>query len=141
MAIYREGTPADREQYIDFANMVFSMTHVPHNFKALLPKVYGDGRQTDGMHNLAVDDQGRVRGVVAVLPGELDVLGETLRTGYLGTVSVHPFSRGEGHMKALMRMAIRRTAESGADLMMLGASASTMSTSASPPAGCRSATA
>ena len=120
MTIYRKGTPADREQYLDFANMVFSMGHVPHDFKALLPKVYGDGKPTDEMHNLAVDDQGRVRGVVAVLPGELTVLGETLKTGYLGTVSVHPYSRSEGHMKALMKMAIERTAADGADLMMLG---------------------
>ncbi|WHX49067.1 GNAT family N-acetyltransferase [Paenibacillus woosongensis] len=32
------------------------------------------------------------------------VCDDTLRACYLGTVSIHPRARGEGHMKALMDM-------------------------------------
>ena len=40
---YVLGTPADRDDIIDFANYVFSQAHVPHDFKKLLPKTYADG--------------------------------------------------------------------------------------------------
>ena len=118
--VYRKATEADRDKYIDFANLVFSMAHRPHDFKAMLPKVYGDGKQTASMQNLALDDQGNVRGLVAAMPGEMIVLGETLKTGYVGTVSVHPYARGEGHMKKLMAMAIDGMRAEGCDLSMLG---------------------
>ena len=120
MITYRKARPEDRRKYIDFANMVFSMNWAPHNFKTLLPKVYGDGRATDDMQNISVDENGDVRGLIAVMPDEMRVLDRTLRTGYVGTVSVHPFSRGEGHMKALMKMAIEGAQKDGIDLMMLG---------------------
>ncbi len=117
---YRIATEADRDKYIDFANLVFSMAHVPHDFKALLPKVYGDGKMTAQMQNLALDDTGNVRGLVAVMPGEMTVLDETIKTGYVGTVSVHPYARGEGHMKKLMHMAMDGMRASGCDMAMLG---------------------
>jgi len=118
--VYRIAGPADREKYIDFANMVFSCAHVPHDFKALIPKVYADGRDTDDMHNIAVRDDGSIRGLVAVMPNELTVAGTVLKTGYVGTVSTHPYGRGEGHMKKLMDMAISRMQEDGVDMAMLG---------------------
>lgn len=120
MTTYRPAGPDDRAKVIDFINMVFSMTARPHNFKTLIPKVYADGRGRDDIHNIAVDEKGDVRGVVAILPQEMRVLDETLRTGFVGSVSVHPFSRGEGHMKALMRLAVEREKARGADLIALG---------------------
>ena len=120
MITYRKARPEDRAKYIDFINMVFSMTWIPHNFKTLLPKVYGDGRETDDMQNIAVDENGNVRALIAVLPGTMRALGQTLRTGYVGSVSVHPFARSEGHMKALMKMAIEGAQAEGIDLMLLG---------------------
>jgi predicted N-acetyltransferase YhbS len=118
--VYRVATEADRDQYIDFANLVFSMAHRPHDFKAMLPKVYGDGKKTAHMQNLALDDAGNIRGLVAVMPNEMTVMGEVIRTGYLGTVSVHPYARGEGHMKKLMGMALDGMRADGCDLTMLG---------------------
>lgn len=117
---YRKATEADRDKYIDFANLVFSMAHRPHDFKAVVPKVYGDGKKTAHMQNLALDDQGNVRGLVAVMPNEMHVMGETLKTGYVGTVSVHPYARGEGHMKKLMQMALDEMRAEGCDLSLLG---------------------
>ena len=89
---YRKATEADRDRYIDLANLVFSMAHRPHDFKQLLPKVYGDGRETAHMQNIALDDAGNVRGLVAVvhalfagLPvaevGRVDAAAELRRLG------------------------------------------------------------
>ena len=88
--VYRKATEADREKYVDFANMVFSCAHEPHDFQKLIPKVYDPSQQTAYMHNIAVRDDGSVRGVVAVMPGVLNVMGTELKYGYVGTVSVHP---------------------------------------------------
>lgn len=118
--IYRKATEADREKYVDFANLVFSSAHVPHDFQKLIPKVYDPSRQTAYMHNIAVRDDGNIRGLVAVMPGVLNVLGAELKYGYVGTVSVHPYSRGEGHMKKLMAMAIDGMQAEGVDIAMLG---------------------
>lgn len=118
--IYRKATETDREKYVDFANLVFSCAHVPHDFQKLIPKVYDPARQTAYMHNIAVRDDGSIRGMVAVMPGVLNVLGVELKYGYVGTVSVHPYSRGEGHMKKLMAMAIEGMEADGIDIAMLG---------------------
>lgn len=118
--IYRKATENDREKYVDFANMVFSSAHVPHDFQKLIPKVYDPAQQTAYMHNIAVRDDGSIRGLVAVMPGVLNVLGDELKYGYVGTVSVHPYSRGEGHMKKLMAMAIEGMKADGVDIAMLG---------------------
>ena len=117
---YRKATAADREKYIDFANMVFSCAHVRHDFKALIPKVYADGRDTDDMHNIAIREDGSIRGLVAVMPNEMKIGSAVIKTGYVGTVSTHPYGRGEGHMKKLMNFAIDGMQADGVELAMLG---------------------
>lgn len=117
---YRKATEAERGKYLDFANMVFSCAHAPHDFQAMIPKVYGADKQTAHMQNIAVDENGNVRGLVAVMPGEMKVLDETLKTGFVGTVSVHPYGRGEGHMIRLMNMADEGMRADGVDIAMLG---------------------
>ena len=117
---YRKATENDREKYVDFANLVFSNAHVPHDFETLIPKVYGRNRKTAYMQNIAVRDDGAIRGLVAVMPNTLKIMDYTLRTGYVGTVSVHPYARGEGHMKKLMAMAIEGMQNDEMDLVMLG---------------------
>ena len=118
--VYRNATEEERSAYLDFANMVFSCAHVPHDFQALIPKVYGPDRRTAFMQHLALDEKGGIRGLVAAMPGEWSILGKRLRTAYVGTVSVHPYARGEGHMKKLMHMTLEEARKNGADLAMLG---------------------
>ena len=101
MVTYRRATASDRAKILDFINMVFSMTVRPHDFSTLIPKVYGPGRGLAEIHCIALDDNDAVRGVVAALPQEIHILDQTLRTAFVGSVSVHPYARGEGHMKAL----------------------------------------
>lgn len=119
---YLRGTAADRADIIDFANCVFSQTHVPHDFKALLPKVYADeaaGRGYEDWHFLA-KQEGRIRGLVACKPVTLHVQDNVLMAGAVGTVSVHLYARGEGHMKKLMTMMIDDGRARKYDFLFLG---------------------
>ena len=117
---YRNAAPDDRAKVIDFINMVFSVAHQPHDFKVLLPKVFADGRGQDDIHRIALDEAGGIRGSISLLPGELRAGNTSLRTGYVGNVSTHPYGRGEGHMKRLMEMTIRDARDMGMDLLLLG---------------------
>lgn len=119
MIEYRKASPAEREAYIELANYVFSHDHEPTDFEKLMPKVYGAEVESSSMHRVAVDEQGRLRSLVAVLPQTVTVGGDTLRAGFVGTVSVHPKARGEGHMKALMNAWLQELRET-CDIAVLG---------------------
>ena len=120
MITYRTALPSEREACLSLANQVFSRVSYPHDFAALLPKVYGPDVDSAQLHFLAVDDEQGIRGLVATLPGTLWVNGAPLKTGYIGTVCVHPEARGEGHMKKLMRLNMDRMLQNGTDIAMLG---------------------
>ncbi len=119
MTEYRFASDEHRAEIIDFINYVFSQSARPHNFKTLIPKVYADGRDTAGIHAIALEDD-RVRGAVAQHEINICYAGEKLKIGYIGSVSTYPYTRGSGHMKALMNMQIERAKERGVDIMMLG---------------------
>lgn len=60
-----------------------------------------------------VEDNGELKGLVSVL-GERLTVGETvLKTGYVGSVCVHPDSRGRGLMIELMALANGDMQENG----------------------------
>ena len=119
MAEYVKGRPEDRADILDFGNYVFSQAHRPHDFSTLLPKAYGPGHDTTAYHYLAKEN-GRIRGMVCCLPMEQEVAGRALRFGLVGTVSVHPYARGEGHMKRVMADMLADTRASGVDALYLG---------------------
>ena len=102
MIEYRKARPDEREACLDLANYVFNYTYGNHDFETQTPKVYKDTVDSSSIHRVAVDEQGRVRALIALMPNEAFVCGHKLRTGYIGTVCVHPKSRGEGHMKRIM---------------------------------------
>ena len=116
---YEMAVPADYDEIIDFANFVFSYAHEPHEFKVLIPKAYGPDRTMWPTHFLAREN-GRIRGLVGLEQYSLRVLGEELKYGFIGTVSVHQYSRGKGHMKKCMAMSTQYAREHGIDIMMLG---------------------
>ena len=117
---YVVASPADREEIVDFANYVFSQAHEPHDFKTLLPKAYGDHLSELGAKHFLAKQDGRIRALVALRPLDLRTPGGMLKMGCVGTVSVHPYSRGEGHMKRLMAMMLEDARAQGYDLLMLG---------------------
>ncbi len=119
MTIYEVARPGDEEEILDFANLVFSQAHQPHDFRALLPKMYARKEFAD--YHVIARQNGRIAALVGVWPMAFRVMdGLTLNLGYVGTVSVHPYHRGEGHMQKLMPMAVERSREAGIDLMSLG---------------------
>lgn len=105
MITYCKGQPGELPEIRDFINMVFSMNVKPHDFQALLPKLYETGKETEAFHYLAKED-GEIRAVVCVLPITLEHQNHTITCGTVGSVSAHPYSRGKGYMKKLMAMAL-----------------------------------
>lgn len=119
MIEYRIAGKQDMDGVIDFINMVFSMVRIPHNFEALLPKVYAGEDSLADIHLLA-EEEGRLCGCLAMYEFPLRVGGETLRVGYMGSMAVHPRVRGKGTMGELMRRQTIRGREMGKDMLVLG---------------------
>ncbi|MCM1182500.1 MAG: GNAT family N-acetyltransferase [Roseburia sp.] len=103
---------------MDFANMVFSMSHGGINFAALLPKAYARERCGILTHHL-IRENGRIRALTDAYPLMLRQTDGELRAAYIGTVAVHPDSRGRGWMSALMAAAEADARERQCDLLIL----------------------
>ena len=119
MTTYRNAKPEEFLDCIDLGNTVFSQSSRPHNFSRMIPKVYAEYKNNAFIHKVAVSEDGRLRAQIACLPQTLSICGYPLRAGFIGTVSVHPRARGEGHMKALMNAWLEEMRET-CDLSVLG---------------------
>lgn len=118
MTEFRFARPEEEPEVLDLINAVFSQAARPHDFAKLIPKAYahpGFAR----LHAVAVED-GRIRGTIAMLPITVHAGEDTLKAGYIGSVSVHPRFRGKGYMKQLMAMQIDEAKRQGMDFMALG---------------------
>jgi len=119
MTEYRIARPGEEEAILDFINLVFSQAHEPHHFNELLSKVYAHDDYAP-IHYIACTD-GHIRAAVALKPMTLQMDADhALKLGFIGSVSVHERYRGEGHMKALMKMALEDARAQGYDLLTLG---------------------
>ena len=111
---YTKATDADFDELRDLANYVFKL-----DFEELLPKLYRSEHRTAPWHHIARED-GRIKSVVGQFPLEFSVAGNKLKIGGIGTVSVHPYTRHKGYMKALMTRAMAEMETTGVDLGCLG---------------------
>lgn len=120
-----KGRTEELEDILDFVNMVFSMdSNNSVDFAALLPKAYS--RECCGrlVHHM-VKEQGKIRALIDLYPITLQLCASSkagkrlLHAAYIGTVSVHPNSRGKGYMIKLMEMAEKTAIAQGCDLMIL----------------------
>lgn len=118
MVTYRKARPEEFLDCIDLMNYVFSSSSRPHDFSRMIPRVYGPGKENAAIHRVA-EENGRLRALIGCLPQTVFVGSRTLRAGFIGSVSVHPRARGEGHMKALMRDWLEEMRET-CDLSVLG---------------------
>lgn len=110
--IFRKANYEELEKCTELANLAFGF-----DFRTLLPKVYGESPVMQASHYVA--DNGELKGLVAVLE-ERQTVGETvLKTGYVGSVCVHPDSRGQSLMKKLMNLANNGMAANGTDIAFL----------------------
>ena len=111
----------DRQEILDFANMVFSMSAGSTNFESLLPKAYSEERKEHILH-FCKREEGKLRALIDIYPGELYLGDSKIKTAYIGTVSVHPQARKKGYMCELMEEAERELRKQGVDLLMLDGS-------------------
>ena len=119
MTEYRMARPGEEEDILDFINLVFSQSHVPHHFDRLIPKVYNHPDHAP-LHALALED-GHIRAAIGLLPMELKMDSQhSLKLGFVGSVSVHERYRGRGYMKKLMEMILARGRTLGCDFLALG---------------------
>ncbi len=120
-----KGIKEELEDILDFANMVFSMDdNSGVDFATLLPKAYSKERCGRLFHHM-IKEQGKIRALIDIYPITLQLCASSkagkrlLHAAYIGTVSVHPNSRGKGYMIKLMEMAEKTAIEQGCDLMIL----------------------
>lgn len=118
MLEYRKARAEEAADILDFINYVFSQAHHPHDFKKFNPAMYGGDYPFWKEHYVAVRD-GRIKATLSISKREADCAGVHLTRGHVGQVSVHPYERGEGHMKHLMRMADEDMAAAGYDFAEL----------------------
>jgi predicted N-acetyltransferase YhbS len=102
---YGKAAAADYEELIDLGNYVFSAAGRPHDFPLLLPKLYKREYFMEGSHYVARED-GRIKAIVGAYPLTMRILGDVLPGRGIGMVSVHPYARSRGYMRALMEMAL-----------------------------------
>lgn len=118
---YRRAEKKDAEDILDFINYVFSHDHRPHDFRYdINPKMYNSDYPYWDDHYVAIEDDGHIRATLSVTKYENTNGGFPLTFAHVGQVSVHPYHRGEGHMRALMHMAIDDMREAGYDFSNLG---------------------
>lgn len=116
---YRLALPQEVPQVVDFINMVFSMAHERHDFRTLLPKAYAYDDLWK-IQYVAVREE-RILAAVTLLPLTLmPGPGITLKAGFVGGVAVHPYFRGEGHMRKLMELLLQDARANAYDLLVLG---------------------
>lgn len=116
-----DGADETLEEILDFANMVFGMSYGCIDFAALYPKAYSNGRAGLVTHHI-IRENGKIRALVDSYPVSLRLGGERgrkLKASYIGTVAVHPNSRGKGYMTELMRLAEQDARAQGCALMMV----------------------
>ena len=115
---FRRAKIGELGEIVDFINMVFSMEACSHQFRTLLPKLYENGASTERFHYICIEN-GKIKGVVCMLPIQLEYKGKQLKCGTVGSVAVHPDMREKGCMKQLMEMAIADMKEQGIEFSCL----------------------
>ena len=111
--------PQDKNEIVDFCDLVFSKAHRPHDFTTLLPRLYGKGGDGAAHHFLLRED-GRIVATILAYPIPVHVGGQTLLSLGVGSVSTHPRFHGQGFMKTLLAAVDDRARELGADFAVLG---------------------
>ena len=120
MTRYEIAHAGEEEKIVNFGNYIFSQSARPHDFRAMLPKVYKKGVPNARMHYVAHDEDGDIRAMVCALPLQMQICGLPLKVGTVGTVSVHPYARGEGHMKHVMALMEEDCRKQNMDALVLG---------------------
>lgn len=114
---YLKADEKDYEELVDFINYVFSYSGESTDFPVLLPKLYKNKDKIKYHHIIKVDN--RIKGVVGAFPLTLSLLDEKVNVIGIGSVSAHPYSKGQGYMKELMNKAICEMKNENVDMSVL----------------------
>ncbi len=101
MVVYRQAEKNEFKKITELAKEVFKF-----DFEELLPKTFYAEGNVHEITKVAQREDGKLIAEVCVLPQEVTVGGEKLKSNYLGTVSVLEEHRGEGHMIKLMNICL-----------------------------------
>lgn len=120
---YCKGTIEETEDILDFANMVFSMSYRSIDFARLIPKAYSKERCHIPVHHMIKENE-KIKALTDVYPLTLRQSNKNntdieIKAAYIGTVCVHPNSRGRGYMKSLMKKAKDDAISEGFDIMFV----------------------
>ena len=116
---FGRGNASQRDDYLDFINLVFGFNGNERDFMKLLPNLYKE-EYDPCYNNFIATEDGKFRAAVGVYPRTFSVMGETLVSHGIGNVAVHPYHRSKGYMKKLMDMALDDMIAAGADFSDLG---------------------
>lgn len=112
----------DFKEIVDFINYIFRNEGEDIYFESFLPKLYKEEYNTFKDHYLVKENK-KIKAVVGAFPIELKVLENLpLKVVGIGSVSVHPDSRGKGYMKRLMNMALEDMKNQGVNISFLSGS-------------------
>ncbi len=120
MIKYEKALKGEEEKLVNFGNYVFSQSARPHDFRKLLPKVYKKGRENASCHYVAHDAENDIKAMVCCPVVDVNILEEHIKLGLVGTVSVHPYARSEGHMKHVMKLVHDDMKAKNVDVIGLG---------------------
>lgn len=119
MSDCRRAKEEEYEDIIDFINYVFSQNECPHDFKKILPKLYGEGKNYAEYHYL-ITEAGKIKALVCAMPISYQVGKSSIKACCIGMVSVHPYARSKGYMKELMKYVIEEVKAQGCQYIFLG---------------------
>jgi predicted N-acetyltransferase YhbS len=109
----------DYEDVIDLGNYVFSHARGGLDFPSLLPKLYKREYFMEGLHYVA-REEGKIKAVIGAYPLMWEFPGAAVPGRGIGMVSVHPYCRSKGYMKALMGLALDDMKRDGVVFSVLG---------------------
>ncbi len=116
-----ENSTQKTEELLDFANMVFSMEYSNTDFATLLPKAYSKERCQIPTHHI-IREENKVRALIDSYPLTMRITDKNeyaIKACFLGTVCVHPNSRGKGYMIELMKQVEEDAVRQDCALMIL----------------------
>ena len=108
----------DFEEATDLLNYVFSQAHGPHDFEALLPKLYRPTEERMGC-NYGIRHRGMLVAIAGVFPLTWQVGEATLRVAGIGGVATHPRHRGKELMRAVVSHCVAAARAAGYQLSWL----------------------
>ena len=117
------GKSEEKDEIVDFANLVFSMASRPHDFETLIPKLYGRAVNRSDEHYLIRGEAG-IEALVLSMEQTVDLghvyPGLRFRRDGIGTVAVHHRARSKGLMRRLMARSIEAMQDAGVAYSFLG---------------------